>query len=239
MARTTTRTNRTGSERQPVGLGFLPVEARHGFLIEVPKGSSKSDYIRITERRNVDLSQLDFVDSVGPASSLSSQTSEMITTPQAGSLGHTNDRDPGLRVLIDRTRWLALAPAFWEEANRRLRANGLPSCKFQKNPSKPVPVHPSLGKELCVLCWAVEEAQPDLIPNALLNWEALAAEERWWLYTMTVATTGQALQHRGLGWRKALRAALAENPFIRGEGTPARSRRELLGHSQLTLDLDL
>jgi hypothetical protein len=142
-------------------------------------------------------------------------------------------------VLIDRSRWLALAPEFWEEANRRLRANGLPSSKFQKNPAKPIPVHPSLGKELCILCWAVEEAQPDLIPNALLNWQNLAPEERWWLYTMTVATTGQATLHRALGWRKALRAAIAENPFIKGEGASPRSRRELLGHSQLTLDFDM
>ena len=51
-----------------------------------------------------------------------------------------------LRVLIDRGRWLALAPGFWEEANQRLRANGLPAAKFLKNPSKPVPVHASLGK---------------------------------------------------------------------------------------------
>ena len=43
---------------------------------------------------------------------------------------------------VDRNRWLALAPVFWEEANRRLRANGLPVAKFQKNPGKPVPVHP-------------------------------------------------------------------------------------------------
>ena len=226
MARTTTRTSRDSLARQPVGLGFLPVEARHGFLIEVPKGSGKNDYIRITERRNVDLSQLDAV-------------GEMVASGSSeGALQWGNDKDPGLRVLIDRSRWLVLAPAFWEEANRRLRANGLPACKFQKNPSQPLPVHPSLGKELCVLCWAVEEAQPDLIPNALLNWESLAPEERWWLYTMTVATTGQAQRHRGMGWRKALRAALAENSFIKGEGVPARSRRELLGHSQLTFDLD-
>jgi hypothetical protein len=33
---------------------------------------------------------------------------------------------PSLRVIINRTRWLALAPAFWEETNRRLRANGMP-----------------------------------------------------------------------------------------------------------------
>lgn len=236
MARNTTKTSRTGSTRQPVGLGFLPVEARHGFLIEVPKGTGKNDYIRISEHRNVDLSQLD---SVGQASGLSSEELESTASLQPGSLIHSPNTDPSLRVLIDRTRWLALAPEFWEEANRRLRGNGLPSCKFQKNPAKPIPVHPSLGKELCVLCWAVEEAQPDLIPNALLNWQNLAPEERWWLYTMTVATTGQAVHHRGLGWRKALRAALAENPFIKGEGSSPRSRRELLGHSQLTLDLDL
>jgi predicted nuclease of restriction endonuclease-like (RecB) superfamily len=137
---------------------------------------------------------------------------------------------------IDRTRWPALAPVFWEEANRRLRANGLPVAKFQKNPAKPVPVHPSLGKELCILCWAVEEASPDDVPNVLRNWEALAPEERWWLYTMTVASTGQAMQ-KGLGWRKALRAAIADNPFVKGEGLSPKARRELLGHSQCSLSL--
>ena len=139
--------------------------------------------------------------------------------------------------MIDRYRWLALAPAFWEEANRRLRANGLPHNKFPKQPIKPVPVHPSLGKELCILCWAVEDASPDDIPNALRNWEALAPEERWWLYTMTVATTGQAMQ-KGLGWRKALRAAIADNPFVKGEGLSPEQRREMLAHTQLTLNFE-
>lgn len=81
-----------------------------------------------------------------------------------------------------------------------------------KNPSAAIPVHPSLGKELCILCWAVEEAPPDDIPNALRNWEALAPEERWCLHH----DRRQAMQ-RGIGWRKA--------------------RRELIGHSQLALPL--
>ncbi len=51
---------------------------------------------------------------------------------------------------------------------------------------------------------------------------------------MTVATTGQAMQ-KCIGWRKARRAALADNPFIRGEGLSPKARRELLGHSQLSL----
>ncbi len=199
--------------RRAIGLGFLPDEARHGFLINVPKGSAGSDSILISEHRGNDLDHKGVFETAG-----------------------ISPRDPSLRVIIDRTRWLALAPSFWEEANRRLRSNGLPPAKFLKNPGKPVPVHPSLGKELCILCWAVEEATPDDIPNALHNWEALAPEERWWLYTMTVATTAQAMQ-KGIGWRKALRAAIADNPFIKGEGMSPRARRELLGHSQLSLKL--
>jgi len=201
------------STRKVVGLGFLPEEARHGFLIDIPKGSGANEIICITEHRGNGLDHLGARVAEAPS-----------------------PVDPSLRVIINRARWLALAPAFWEEANRRLRANGLPAARLQKNPAKPVPVHPSLGKELCILCWAVEEASPDDIPNALRNWEALAPEERGWLYTMTVATTGQALQ-KGIGWRKALRAALADNPFIKGEGLSPKARRELLGHSQLTLSL--
>jgi hypothetical protein len=195
------------------GLGFLPEEARHGFLIDIPQGKGTSAMICITEHRGADLDHLGARAANAPSPS-----------------------DPSLRVVIDRARWLALAPGFWEEANRRLRSNGLPAAKFQMNPAKPVPVHPSLGKELCVLCWAVEDAPPDDIPNALRNWETLAPEERWWLYTMTVATTGQAMQ-KGIGWRKALRAAIADNPFVKGEGLSPKARRELLGHTQLSLQL--
>jgi hypothetical protein len=201
------------SARKAIGIGFLPQEARHGFLIDIPKGKGGSDLICITEHRGNDLDHLG-----------------------ARSVDPPSMNDPALRVVLDRNRWLALAPVFWEEANRRLRANGLPAAKFLKNPSKPVPVHASLGKELCILCWAVEEASPDDIPNALRNWEVLAPEERWWLYTMTVATTGQAMQ-KGLGWRKALRAAIADNPFVKGEGLSPKARRELLSHSQLSLGL--
>jgi hypothetical protein len=201
------------SARKAIGLGFLPQEARHGFLIDIPKGKRGGDLIPITEHRGDDLDHLG-----------------------ARSVDLPSMNDPALRVVLDRNRWLALAPAFWEEANRRLRANGLPAAKFQKNPGKPVPVHASLGKELCILCWAVEEASPDDIPNALRNWEALAPEERWWLYTMAVATTGQAMQ-KGIGWRKALRAAIADNPFVKGEGLSPKARRELLGHSEPSLGL--
>jgi len=201
------------ASRKSIGLGFVLEESRHGFLIHIPKGTAQGELISISEYRGDRFSGVDVTSLPAPPPS-----------------------DPALRVSLDRGRWAALAPSFWEEANRRLRANGLATAKLTKSPTKPIPVHPSLGKELCVLCWAVEEATIDDIPNALRNWEALAPEERWWLYTMTVATTGQAMK-KGVGWRKALRAAIADNPFVKGEGLSPKARRELLGHSQLTLEI--
>lgn len=140
--------------------------------------------------------------------------------------------DPDARVLLKRARWDQIEAPFFEEATRRLRRAGLTVPRLPKK--GPVPMHPSLGKELCVLCWAIEDADPQLIPEAIRNWEGLAPEERWWLYTMTAAATGQARQ-RGIGWRKALRFALTENPVVKGEGLPPRTRKQLLDEHQLNL----
>jgi Protein of unknown function (DUF3780) len=74
------------------------------------------------------------------------------------------------------------------------------------------PILRLFGKELVLLAWAIEEADPALIPIALKNWLGLAPEERWWLFTMTNAATGHAIAGRGKGWRKAVRYALTENP---------------------------
>lgn len=35
-----------------------------------------------------------------------------------------------------------------------------------------------LGKELVLLCWAIEDADPNLIPVAIKNWLGLKPEER-------------------------------------------------------------
>src|ERR1700722_1769445 len=99
------------STRIVVGLGFLPEEARHGFLIDIPRGKDGGDSVTITEHRGGDLDHLGV---------------------RLVSAAEPSPGDPSLRVIINRARWLALAPLFWEEANRRLRANGLPSARFQK-----------------------------------------------------------------------------------------------------------
>ena len=63
---------------------------------------------------------------------------------------------------------------------------------------------------MILLLWAIEDSDPSLIPTALRNWLGFSREERWWLFTMTNATTGHADDKRG--WRKAIRYAITENP---------------------------
>jgi len=119
-----------------------------------------------------------------------------------------------LKVVIARDRFKEVADECKAEFNRRLTAHGLASGRW---PAKGlVPLDRSLGKELVLLLWAVEEADQTLIPNAVRNWLGLSPEERWWMYTMTNAATGQAYSGRNKGWRKAVRFALCENPVTEG-----------------------
>lgn len=71
------------------------------------------------------------------------------------------------------------------------------------------PVDRLLGKELCVLAWAVEGMNMENIPVAVRNWLALRPEERWWLFGMTAMTTG-GINDGNRGWRLALRHALGD-----------------------------
>lgn len=120
-----------------------------------------------------------------------------------------------LRCKLDRPRWFEIAGALEEELNRRLRAASMRTGRFKAGDN---PVARLLGKELVLLAWAVEDAEPTLIPNAIQNWRGLVPEERWWLYTMTAAQTAHHSKHN-LGWRKAIRYALTENPVV--AATPA------------------
>lgn len=195
-------------KRKSLGLGFLPDELQHGFIIHLPASKAGTADVVLSEHR-------DFVFEDG-------EVRARPITPE----------DPDARVRVMRSRWEEISSAFWEEATRRLRRAGLTAPRLAKRGA--IPIHPSLGKELCILLWAIEDADPQLIPEAIRNWEGLAPEERWWLYTMTAAATGQAMQ-RGIGWRKALRFALTENPVVKGEGLPPRTRKQLLEGHQLSL----
>lgn len=112
-----------------------------------------------------------------------------------------------LKLRISRYKWSLLAKDVSAEFNSRLKTEKKSTGKFIVGET---PVEKILGKELMVLLWGIENNDPAGIPIAIRNWKGLQPEERWWLYTMTNASTGRINDRRG--WRMALRYALCENP---------------------------
>ena len=113
-----------------------------------------------------------------------------------------------LKLEISKYKWSKIVETVSNEFNARLKQQKIPVGRFI---SGGVPVEKRFGKELMVLLWAIENNDPSGIPTALRNWLGLQPEERWWLYTITNASTG-AINDSKRGWRVALRYALCENP---------------------------
>ena len=122
--------------------------------------------------------------------------------------------------LLPRPIWSLISEDVKREFNERLRAKKLSPSRWTVGINK---VERLLGKELLVLAWAIESAHPDTVPNAIRNWIGLRPEERWWLFNITAAATGLP-EHTGIGWRKALRFALTENPLIETPQEEAAAR---------------
>jgi len=110
------------------------------------------------------------------------------------------------RVLLERPRWMAIRAEVQRAFNARLAAHGLKPSAWKVGEN---PVDRLLGRELCVLAWAVERLNMEKIPIAVRNWLALRPEERWWLFGMTAIATG-GIQDAGNGWRAALQHALGD-----------------------------
>lgn len=163
--------------------GFDPDESMHHFLVSIPRGALGE--IQISEH--------------------------FIWDPETGSSEVTSGvrQDGQIRALLSRIKWDAIAEELRAEFNRRLRQQGRKPGGWRIGTNL---VRRELGKELVLLAWAIEDADPGLIGNALANWNGLVPEERWWLYTQTAAATGHGVRDRNKGWRKAVRYALTENP---------------------------
>ena len=169
-----------------LGFGFVPEKSQHHFLVTIPKRARKNDWVCISEHLEWNENE------AGRTLSL--------------ALGREESK---MRVMLSQSKWSTIADDLKAEFNGRLKRNGLKSGQWKTGQT---PVSRLLGKELVLLAWAIEDADPTLIPIAVKNWLGLAPEERWWLFTMTNAATGHALTGRDKGWRKAVRYALTENP---------------------------
>lgn len=168
------------------GFGYEPAEAEGHFLAYVPESGGVTAEVHIRE--------------------------QLVWRPEllAVMAMDTAIRAEGqLRVRLSRPHWDAIADVVRAEFNTRLRVQGKQPGKWKVGFN---PLARTLGKELTVLAWAIEQADVSLCDTALSNWLGLAPEERWWLYTMTAAATGHFRDGQGRGWRKALRFALTETP---------------------------
>lgn len=163
--------------------GFVPQESTHHFVVHIGRGASA----------RVEISEHFTWDSVTGSSEIS----------------YGNRIDGQVKVILTRLKWDIIADAVRSHFNQRLRQQGLKPGAWKAGLNL---LRRDLGKELVMLGWAIEEAEPETLTIALQNWLGLVPEERWWLYTQTAAATGHAIDGRSKGWRKALRYALTENP---------------------------
>jgi hypothetical protein len=123
-----------------------------------------------------------------------------------GLQSHDHTQSLIARVILERPRWTAIRSEVQRAFNVRLKERNLKTSAWKVGAN---PVDRLLGKELCVLAWAIEGMDFDHIPIAVRNWLALRPEERWWLFGMTAITTG-GVNDGGKGWRLALRHALGD-----------------------------
>lgn len=137
------------------------------------------------------------------------------------------------RVLLDRPRWTAIRGEVQRAFNARLKAHDLKTAAWKVGEN---PVDRLLGKELCVLAWAVEFMDAEKIPVAVRNWLALRPEERWWLFGMAAISTG-GINDGDKGWRLALRHALGDVAQSEQLAPNARRRRVADDTERPTLDL--
>ncbi|MGH9967261.1 MAG: DUF3780 domain-containing protein [Pyrinomonadaceae bacterium] len=165
--------------------GFEPTESASHFLVLIPTGSTLP--VEISEHLSWDPERIDSSVHYG-----------------------TNREDGQLRCRLARSKWNDIAEDIRSEFNVRLKKLGRRPGKWKTGYNA---VARLLGKELTLLVWAIEDADPTLVRTAVANWQGLSQEERWWLYTMTAAATGNYSIGRNRGWRKAVRFALTENPL--------------------------
>ena len=120
------------------------------------------------------------------------------------------------RVVLKRPIWSAIADIARREFNDRLKTVKVLTSRWHTGTNR---VDRLLGKELCVLAWAAETATEGQLPVICSKWAALRPEERWWLFSMTVAEAGLP-EDTQRGWRRALFLALSD-----GEKPASRKRQ--------------
>ncbi|HBL71726.1 MAG TPA: DUF3780 domain-containing protein [Bacteroidales bacterium] len=178
--------------KDQIGFGFDPAESKHHFLVIIP--NTASGKVMIYERFGWG-SQEENPDMVSELN--------LFDAPEQ----KIDQRFDRLKCELSRAKWKVIEADAKSEFNQRLKSYGQKAASWKQGQNV---LQRLFGKELTLLCWAIEDCDIKVIPTAIKNWLGLKPEERWWLYTMTNASTGEA--NTKYGWRTAIRYALTENP---------------------------
>lgn len=136
------------------------------------------------------------------------RSGEIAISEHYGVTASSDEPDVVIRCRLSRQAWRGIADECKRVLNDRLKEKKLKTSRWSAGDN---PVERLLGKELCVLAWAVEVADPATYSAAIAAWAGLKPEERWWLFRMVDQGTGDA-EDSDIGWRKALRVAFTESP---------------------------
>ena len=168
--------------------------------------------------RTIDFGVPDVVDPHHFVIHIPAGNSEDIEIEENFGIHASSDEDARLlRCRLPRRAWNAIKDEAKRILNERLKEKDLKPGRWNVGATK---VERLLGRELCILAWAVETAKPEHYPAACAEWAALKPEEKWWLFRMCDAATGAA-DDADIGWRKALRIALTETP---GPNSPTKKK---------------
>jgi hypothetical protein len=128
------------------GFGFDPSESQHHFRVLIP--ARKDERVYISEHLSAE------------------------DTPERMELNLAlGAEDSKLRAILPRQKWDEIAEAAQIEFNERLRQQGMKPGKWKAGPNA---VSRLFGKELVLLAWAIEDADPGLIPVAIRIWLGFA-----------------------------------------------------------------
>lgn len=108
------------------------------------------------------------------------------------------------RAAVPRAAWRKVADGLKNHLNRRLKEKGLNASRFAIGDNR---VERILARELCVLAWAIEAAEPSDASIAYTRWSSHRPEELWWLFQQ-IDRDGGEWDAPVTGWRAAIRQAL-------------------------------
>ena len=137
------------------------------------------------------------------------RTEPVVITEHFGLRGGTNGLpDSIVRCRLPRAAWTGIAEEAKRVLNERLKEKKLSTSRW------------SSGTNKSSACWvgncasshgASRRRRRNSSPTPSATGSALRPDERWWLFSMAAAMTGGE-DDGDIGWRKAIRIALTENP---------------------------